>query len=170
MGNDLQQAMRAAMQLMREGDLAAATATIRRNLAARPEPAREGAPTIMKGLCIDGVGRVIPESANEDIPTQEFGPADPIDAQVSTTGTFSCRHGHAITRCCAARAHGRRRCCDAARCTQSPGDFARNLHARRAAAEGYVVIYPAREAPQCQWCWNWFRSTDRSATKGSRRF
>jgi poly(hydroxyalkanoate) depolymerase family esterase len=159
------------MQLMREGDLAAATATIQRNLAAQPEPDREGAPTIMKGLCIDGVGRVIPESANEDLPAQEFGPADPGEAQVSTTGTFSCRHGARDYLMFAPREAGPRPApllLMLHGCTQSPGDFARGTRMHvRAAAEGYVVIYPAQgKRHNANACWNWFRSADQQRDQG----
>lgn len=170
-GNDLQQTMRAAMQLMRAGDLAAATATIQRNLAAQPALDPEGAPTIMKGVCIDGVGRVVPESANEDIPAREFRPGVPSDAQDSTTGTFSCRHGARDYLMFAPRAPGPRPApllLMLHGCTQTAADFARGTRMHvRAAAEGYVVIYPGQaKVHNPNACWNWFRSADQQRDQG----
>jgi len=169
MPHDMQQAMRTAMQQMREGDLAAATATLKKNLAASPQPERDESLAVGKGQCIDGVARVVPESANEDFAGGESGPAGSCGDQVSTTGTFACRHGSRDYLMYAPREpaaqpvllmlHG---------CTQSAADFARGtrMHAR-AAAEGYVVVYAtqaSRHNPNA--CWNWFRAADQQREQG----
>lgn len=171
MPHDMQQAMRTAMQLMREGDLAAATATLQRNLAAPPQPARDEFPAVGKGRCIDGVARVVPESANEDVAVGESAPTGSVVDHVATTGTFACRHGSRDFLMYAPREpapqppplllmlHG---------CTQGPADFARGtrMHSK-AAAEGYVVIYAAqasRHNPNA--CWNWFRTADQQREQG----
>lgn len=171
MSHDLQRTMRAAMQLMREGDLAAATAALQKNLARQPVAAREEAQAIGKGRCIDGIARVVPESANEDALGPEVRPAEPCVAHDATTGTFACRHGardylmYAPRERPAKRAplllmlHG---------CTQTPADFARGTRMHvDAAAEGYVVVYAAQSArhnPNA--CWNWFRAEDQQRDRG----
>lgn len=171
MPHDMQQAMRTAMQLMREGDLAAATAILQGNLAAPPQPEPDECPAVGKGRCIDSVARVVPESANEDVADGEPAPARSGVDQVATTGTFACRHGSRDYLMYAPREpalqpaplllmlHG---------CTQSAADFARGtrMHAK-AAAEGYVVVYAAqasRHNPNV--CWNWFRAADQQREQG----
>ncbi len=171
MSHDLQRTMRAAMQLMRQGDLAAATATLQRNLAGQPQAQPLNAQTIGKGRCIDSVARVVPESANEDIPAPQMRRAESSGGLVSSTGTFSCRHGARDYLMYAPRErqarsgplllmlHG---------CAQTPADFARGTRMHvSAAAEGYVVVYAAqstRHNPNA--CWNWFRAEDQQRGQG----
>ena len=171
MSHDLQRTMRAAMQLMREGNLAGATAALQRDLARPPPVEKEVVYGIGKGRCIDGVARVVPEAANEDIPAPEVRPAEPGVEHDSTTGTFTCRHGTRDYLMYAPRerqAHRAPLLLMLHGCTQTPADFARGTRMHvEAAAEGYVVVYAAQSArhnPNA--CWNWFRAEDQQRDQG----
>ena len=170
--NNLQQTVRDAIALMRTGDLNAATQSIQRGLQRAPSLHRDAADAPPgKSSCIDGQSVVVSDAA---------GPADPDSVQISTTapyaqseqtGGFAHAEGareylvYAPTHRGVQPAplilmlHG---------CTQDAADFARGTRVhQRAAAEGYVVVYPTQtRSHNSGGCWNWFRPGDQQRGKG----
>ncbi len=174
---DINRTMRDAMQLMRSGDLHAATEAIQRGLrgsAARPA-APFGDARLARGVTIEGQCRATHDAHVDTEPA----PAPRSESKPEPTrrdqGTFSARHfrcaqgpmeyklfvprGTAPGAPLLVMLHG---------CTQSPDDFARGTRMNTLAQErGYVVAYPAQpQAKNSSKCWNWFRSGDQQRGSG----
>ena len=169
---DLASVMAHAMQLMRSGELRAATQTIQRGLANRPHdlPAFPGG--LGRGTTIDGEHRAVPDTAFDDPPTSRRDETDAPSANegVFSTHEFRCAQGRLAYKLFIPRGtgsgapllvmlHG---------CTQSPDDFARGTRMNALAQEhGYIVLYPAQtSAKNPGKCWNWFREADQQRGGG----
>jgi len=178
---DMKRTMQEAMELMRAGDLHAATKAILGRLGggqesdtasdiADPEPSNAAGADVIEGsyrvLSNDSLG-VAPSFAD---------PAKAARSARDEAGVFS-EHRFA---CEATEIRyklfipaGLR---DAAPplvvmlhgCTQSPDDFARGTRMNALAQEhGYVIAYPAQSKRRnATRCWNWFRSADQQRDGG----
>ncbi|HZQ60576.1 MAG TPA: PHB depolymerase family esterase [Casimicrobiaceae bacterium] len=167
--SDLNQVMREAMQLMRRGDLHAATRAIQRGLAAdAPNVARDTA----AGASSSWIDADYAELRDERETPSEPAPSSPHETVEGTftTHAFQCEAGAMEYKLFVpanigpgapllVMLHG---------CTQSPDDFARGTRMNALAGErGYVVAYPAQpQSRNAQKCWNWFRSDDQQRGSG----
>jgi poly(hydroxyalkanoate) depolymerase family esterase len=177
MTGDMQRTMHEAMQLMRSGDLAAATRAIQRGLlGGAGEAAHAHGPRGSTHDWIDGAYRVVPEET--DVREREAETAAPPrempgGAQPATFAGhhFACTAGSLNYKLFVPAGLG-----DAKApllvmlhgCTQSPDDFARGTRMNALAqAHGYVVAYP-EQAPSRNpsRCWNWFRKDDQRRGQG----
>ena len=170
--NNLQQTIRDAMILMRSGDLTAATTAIQRGLEQphptyRPTPER---PTASEGS-LDGEFHVATD-ATESIVLDHYDaePGTPVTRSLQAE-TFNCAEGTRDYLVYAPGEPGLERpplILMLHGCTQSAADFARGtrMH-QRAAAEGYVVVYPTQSrSGNPGGCWNWFRPGDQQRDSG----
>ena len=157
---------------MRAGDLTAATAAIQLGLndpRARHDP--EAKRPMASERSLDGEFHVVTDTAELLKAHREDAHAESPVTHTSQNGTFTCAAGTRDYRVYAPGArtsgssplilmlHG---------CTQSADDFARGtrMH-QRAAAEGYVVVYPTQSrSGNPGGCWNWFRPTDQQRDGG----
>src|SRR5436190_13482038 len=182
--HDLKRTMHDAMNLIRGGDLRAATQAIQRGLqtqapAGTPAPAND---------FIDATFEVVHERADDavqpgtDAPTVDATNEIRDNRRAPDRGAgdegefrehrFACASGAlryklyvppgldpAIPPPLLVMLHG---------CTQSPDDFARGTRMNTLAhRHGYVVAYPAQSPKNnAGKCWNWFRSGDQQRGRG----
>lgn len=174
----LTRTLQEAMQLMKSGNLKAATQIIQHGLKGGLRTADPAAAVQTRAdeSCIETVFRVVPDdpdaaqagtgAARPRAEDRTGRPADVFSAH-RFDGAAGALHYKLFIPAglSSARApllvmlHG---------CKQSPDDFARgtrmNAHAR---AHGYVVAYPAQAAGRnSAKCWNWFRSEDQQRGRG----
>lgn len=168
-------AMRRATELVRSGDLSAATDLIRSSLGSAPETAgattapRPGpAKSLRKGLgqtLSDLAARMpkgMPGGVAEEAPLSDGASFD--------EGTFACAAGSRDYRVYVPQMagapkgmilmlHG---------CTQSPVDFANGTGMNRLADQhGLIVVYPAQpRSANMNACWNWFQTGDQERDTG----
>lgn len=160
--NELARSLRDELALVRQGDLAAATAAIRRRLSGATGPAPvAGAATAAERDAIEGDFHAVPDAANEVSPPADTSRESPESAQARVAATFRSRHGErdyllfepstpaAAPAPLILMLHG---------CTQDAADFARGTRMHvRAAAERYTVVYVTQPAgANGNKCWNWF--------------
>jgi poly(hydroxyalkanoate) depolymerase family esterase len=162
--------MRDAMQLMRSGDLHAATRRIAAGLT-RPSPDAAHHPGPATDI-LEASYRVVEDTADSRA-DREIGPR-PSDAPAE--GRFTAHRFDGDARALHYKLfvpaglgsaapplivmlHG---------CTQSPDDFARGTRMNALAQEhGYVVAYPAQsQTSNPGKCWNWFRNDDQQRGQG----
>jgi poly(hydroxyalkanoate) depolymerase family esterase len=174
--NNMQQTMRDAMKLMRGGDLSAATMAIQQGLEeSRTDNRLPTEHAIASGRSLDGEFHVATETAESIVADRDEARPEAAVTQSLHTGTFTCANGARDYLVYAPGEHGLQPSpliLMLHGCTQDAADFARGtrMH-RRAAAEGYVVVYPT----QCRGgnsggCWNWFRPGDQQRDKGEPAF
>jgi poly(hydroxyalkanoate) depolymerase family esterase len=174
--NNMQQTMRDAMELIRGGDLSAATMAIQQGLE---EPGTSNRPTtehpIASAPSLDGEFHVVTETAELIVADRDNAHPELAPTQSSQTGTFKFAEG---TRDYLVYAPAEYRLRPSPLilmlhgCTQDAADFARGtrMH-QRAAAEGYVVVYPTQSrGGNSGGCWNWFRPGDQQRDKGEPAF
>src|SRR4051812_48703927 len=169
---DLASVMGDAMQLMRSGDLRAATQIIQRGLRNRPSDAPAFSTGLGRGITLDGEHRTVPDHAFDFPPKPRPSETDKpsADEEVFAAQEFSCTEGTLAYKLFVPRGigpgapllvmlHG---------CTQSPDDFARGTRMNALAQQhGYVVLYPAQtSAKNPGKCWNWFREADQQRGGG----
>jgi poly(hydroxyalkanoate) depolymerase family esterase len=181
---DMNRTMHEAMELMRTGDLHAATRAIQRGLGAGA-PGAGGAsepttPAVLRAVgpdVIDAPYRVVPdaspaiEPANPDAIRRDARNAHDGQAGEFHEHRFLCEAGAVRYKLFIPAGRG-----DAAPplivmlhgCTQSPDDFARGTRMNALAQEnGYVIAYPAQSKRRnASRCWNWFRSGDQQRGYG----
>ena len=166
---NMNRTMNEAMELMRAGDLHAATRAILRRLGAGEMP-NDAAPDFMNpgaanaegAHIIEGTYRVESESSEpENVARHARGE----EAGAFKEHRFACEAGEIRYKLfipvgledraapLVVMLHG---------CTQSPDDFARGTRMNALAQEhGYVIAYPAQSKRRnASRCWNWFRSAD----------
>jgi poly(hydroxyalkanoate) depolymerase family esterase len=165
---DMKHLLREAMQLMRVGDLHAATRVIQRGLdpaVAKTAPPMDDSPPSW----IESEYRVLDDDPEAPSGQPHARPSDSSDGRF-TAHRFHCGAGTMQYKLFVPRnlspgaplivmLHG---------CTQSPDDFARGTRMNVLAQEhGYVVAYPAQpQSSNPSKCWNWFRSIDQKRGTG----
>ena len=167
----MQHTMHAAMRLMRDGNLAAATRALQQGLAARDSGATFDEPSSIAPKDIEGRYHVVAEP-----PDERFATASQL-ARATSQATFvdarfTCESGSLAYKVFVPEGlapevrpplllmlHG---------CTQTPDDFARGTRMNEIAQEhGYVVAYPAQaKGSNASRCWNWFRAQDQQRDRG----
>ncbi|MEB8388168.1 PHB depolymerase family esterase [Rhodobacteraceae bacterium KMM 6894] len=176
MKNDFNMAMRQATDLVRAGDLNAATQQIQSALAG----AGEQGPTVPKhSAAAQGKPRGLRQTLADlalRMPsngTPPFGGNDPSVPKGARfdSGSFTCHAGSREYRVYVPKPmtsqpsgmimmlHG---------CTQSPVDFANGTGMNQMADKhGVIVVYPAQSrGANLQSCWNWFSPTDQDRDAG----
>jgi len=171
---DLASVMGDAMQLMRSGDLRAATQIIQRGLRNRPSDTPAFSTGLGRGITLDGEHRTVRDDAFDvpPTPTPRSDQTDKpdIEQDVFSAHEFSGTQGTLAYKLFVPRGvgsgapllvmlHG---------CTQSPDDFARGTRMNALAQQhGYIVLYPAQtSAKNPGKCWNWFREADQQRGGG----
>ena len=178
---DMKRTMQEAMELMRAGDLHAATQAILGRLGGGQGP--DTASGVADPESSDAAGAGVIDGSYRVLSNDSLGVApsfaDPATAVrgvrdesgVFTEHRFACQAGEiryklfipAGLRDAApplvVMLHG---------CTQSPDDFARGTRMNALAQEhGYVIAYPAQSKRRnATRCWNWFRSADQHRDGG----
>jgi poly(hydroxyalkanoate) depolymerase family esterase len=161
--------MQQALQLIKAGDLHAATKAIQRGLHGSSAPTAESADA---PVVVEASYRVVDDDAPDAMrapqtrgrfehdPAGQFtdhrytGEAGAIDYKLFVpAGPCTTKRPLVVM------LHG---------CTQSPDDFARGTRMNALAQEhGYVVAYPAQsQGRNANKCWNWFRSRDQQRGQG----
>ena len=172
MTNRMQQTMQAAMRLIGQGDLHAATRALQQGLQASETTGAHSGETPRRDAPADleAQYRVVPD---EPAPAAR-GPVPPRERNggTFTQAHFTCGLGRLsyklfVPAGLAADAqpplllmlHG---------CTQAPDAFARGTRMNALAQEaGYVVAYPAQGGRRNgNRCWNWFRPQDQQRAAG----
>lgn len=180
MNEALHTTLRDAMQLMRAGDLMAATAEIQRRLGGAPHPFASAA--MDDAAPIEGEFREIDAVATLEGPSEVAAPSSDTSAHIEPSpapaardgvqplgtkrgfvdGIFTCAAGSRSYKLFVPASyrgqplplivmlHG---------CTQGPDDFARGTRMNALADErGCFVVYPAQaQGANASRCWNWFQ-------------
>ena len=186
MNEGLHTTLREAMQLIRAGDLMAATAEIQRRLGGQPHPgpndAGGGKPPI------DGEFRVIDAAATVPKPTAAPERAASVDPRARAAhetsvrddsrgqagfieGAFACAAGSRRYKLFVPASYGSRPLPLVVMmhgCTQAPDDFARGTRMNALAEErGCFVLYPAQaQEANASRCWNWFQPAHQGRDRG----
>lgn len=171
--SDLDRVIREAMQLMRGGDLHAATRAIQRGLRfdgaeVAPDTAKPPSSWIVGEYRVLDDSAVAPSPPTPD-PYEQPARDKPRDGTF-TSHRFRCAAGsmqYKLFVPCGSDTgapllvmlHG---------CTQSPDDFARGTRMNALAQEhGFLVAYPVQaQSKNANKCWNWFRAGDQQRGAG----